>query len=55
MTQTKNPIIRTNIVFDEAKDKFVIECENLETLNHILNLITFATEKLNENNPRPNK
>lgn len=48
MTQPKNPIIRTNIEFDEQRDKFVIVCENLETLNHILNLITYASEKLNE-------
>jgi len=40
--------IKTNIAYDEAKDKFVIECDNLETLNHILNLIAYATEKLHE-------
>lgn len=50
MAPTKNPIIKTNIEFDERRDKFVIVCENLETLNHILNLITYASEKLNENN-----
>lgn len=61
MTQTKNPtkrkkngwkdpdaVIKTNIEFDEQRDKFVIVCENLETLNHILNLITYANEKLHE-------
>lgn len=58
MNKTDKPIIKTNIVFDEAKDKFVIECENLETLNHILNLIAYASEKLKGNgkdNTRTNK
>lgn len=49
MTKTEKPIIKTNIEFDEKRDKFVIVCENLDTLNHILNLITYATEKLNGN------
>lgn len=41
-------VIKTNIEFDEQRGKFVIVCENLETLNHILNLITYATEQLNK-------
>lgn len=49
MSKTDKPIIKTSIELDERRDKFVIVCENLETLNHILNLITYATEKLNSN------
>ena len=49
MTKTEKPVIKTKIEFDEGRNRFVIVCENLETLNHILNLITYATEKLNGN------
>lgn len=52
MRQTEKPEIRTNIVYDETKGKFVIECENLETLNHILNLIYYATERLTESDSK---
>lgn len=58
MKATEKPIIKTSIEFDERRNRFVIVCENLETLNHILNLITYATEKLNCNgkdNTRPDK
>jgi hypothetical protein len=61
MTQTKNPtkrkingrkdpdaVIKTNIEFDEHRDKFVIVCENLETLDYLLNMITYAREKLSK-------
>lgn len=48
-------IIKTNIVFDETKGKFVIECENLETLNHILNIITYAKEQLRKQDGKVNK
>lgn len=41
-------VIKTNIEFDEKRGKFVIVCENIETLNHILNLITYASEQLNK-------
>lgn len=41
-------IPRIELKYNEDRDSFYIDCGSLENARHILNLIMYATEKLNE-------
>ena len=38
--------------YDETRDSFYIDCGSLNNARHVLNLILYAVEKLNENKQR---
>lgn len=46
-TQGMTPKIE--LQYDETRDSFYIDCGSLDNARHVLNLILYAVEKLNEN------
>lgn len=40
---------KIELQYDEKRDSFYIDCGNLDNARHVLNLILYAVEKLNEN------
>ena len=49
-TQGMTPKIE--LQYDEKRDSFYIDCGSLDNARHVLNLILYAVEKLNENKQR---
>lgn len=43
---------KIELKYDEARDSFYIDCGSLDNARHVLNLIMYAVEKLNENKQR---
>lgn len=39
---------KVELKYDEERDSFYIDCGPLESARHVLNLIMYACEKLNE-------
>lgn len=40
---------KIELQYDEKRDHFYIDCRSLDNARHVLNLILYAVEKLNEN------
>lgn len=40
---------KIELQYDEKRDSFYIDCGSLDNARHVLNLILYAVEKLNEN------
>lgn len=43
---------KIELKYDEKRDSFYIDCGSLDDARHVLNLILYAVEKLNENKPK---
>lgn len=40
---------KIELKYDEARDSFYIDCGSLDSARHVLNLILYAVERLNNN------
>lgn len=45
---------KIELQYDEKRDSFYIDCGSLDNARHVLNLILYAVEKLNENEQKNN-